>query len=178
MRTLLFAHGHGKALRTWQVKKAEHDIVIAFTEAAKYYSIGQFENRAATIRMRYEGSSLNDYHFFVGDGNVFHTEKVIGSEGAHGIKALRQLIASSDAPEHILAIEALNKFGKLGEDQLRITTLIFKRLLDSIGTTTPSRHANAIDMMKLAIAQSELEYGLDSVYDEIGRRFMFDFAAE
>jgi hypothetical protein len=157
--------GYDQALATPAFQDIATGLDAALERAIQAFRSGRYENNAATLRISDEAASAGDYHFFVGRDGSTRTEPAVGAEGARGLGPLKALMASSQAPEHLLAVQWLEREGLLEAATLTQARGAFARLIQAFTDGTPGRTQRAASIITQALRKSRRGEGLSAVLE-------------
>lgn len=174
LRTLLEKNGHGDVFKSPLLIQAGEVISAGVLGAYDAFLHGQFRNNVLTIHTGEEKIAGENYHVFVGDDGSIRTEAAIGIESARGLQSLKDLIASSNAPEHRLAILVLTKFGQLEERQIIIARGHFERWVKGLAVDSPVRHERVLTIITETIATTPRSDGLDEFFNIAAKRLILE----
>lgn len=171
MRQKLSPAGAEYLMYSDDVVGALAEIDEAGRRAIHSFTGGTFTNNRATIRFADGVRTPKDFHFTVLANGEIVRQETLGLEGAFGQDALREFIASSDEPAHLLAVETMRKLGRLDIDGI-VTARDFFRFAASSNDPT---HVLAVDAM---VKQSRFDIdgvkGVKGVFDRQLNGFVKD----
>lgn len=137
----------------------------ALARAAHGFRFGRYANNAVTLRATLGATTPGDVHMFIDTDGSARTLPVLGAEAAHALAELESLLASSQAPEHRLAIAWLQREGQLDAANLARCRSAFARLIRAFSDGSPAQTARALRVIDVAIAQSRTGSGLSALLD-------------
>ena len=126
----------------------------ALARAEQAFDSGRHRNDAATVRATIGATAPGDHHAFVAAGGALSVRPVLGAETAHELAELQTLIASSDAPEHRLALAWLQREGRLDAGNVARCRGAFARLIRAFSDGSPAQTAQALRVLGDTIAQA------------------------
>jgi hypothetical protein len=103
---------------------------------------------------------------FAGIDGAITVRPVIGLESAHALAELQSLVASSDTPEHRLAIGWLQREGRLDSANLIRCRGAFQRLLAAFGRGSPARAEQARSLFAAVVTRAPRGTGLPALLEE------------
>ncbi len=175
LRTLLRENGHGDVFQSPLLIEAEKEISTGVLLAYDAFLHGAHRNNMLTIHTGDEKNAGENYHVFVGEDGSIRTEAAMGTEGARGLQPLKDLMASSDAPEHRLALLLLSKFGQLGERQILIARGHFERWANGLGKDSPEKRERVLAIIAETIATTPKTDGLNEFFNTAAKKLILEF---
>jgi hypothetical protein len=165
VRRFMRQMGHAGAVEDAAFRGVAAALDAALERAAHAFRSGRYENNAATLRTSDAAASAGDYHFFVSQDGSIRTEPALGAEGARGVRALKTLMKSSEAPEHLLAIQWLEHEGALEAAALARARGAFGHLLRSFSAGLPGHTDQAVRIIAHTIRKTRRGEGLSALLD-------------
>jgi hypothetical protein len=142
----------------------------ALAQAQRAFDNGRFANNAFTLRMASDTVSAIDQHMFIDGPGPLRRASTISAEGAHSLDALRQMIGSSEAPEHVLAVRWLLHEGRLDVHSLARSRQIMGRFIRSLGGSSAAQMEHTTHVLGQAIAESRQGEDIAAVLDLAAER--------
>ena len=150
----------------------------ALARAQATFESGRFANDAVTVHASNDAMSASDRHLFVQvDGRIVE-RPTISAEGAHGLEKLQAMLAASQAPEHRLAVQWLQRQGQLQAESLVRVRSIFGRFLRSVGDGSAASVERVAQVLQGTIAAGPRGLDLSALLDEASDRVRSAPAAE
>lgn len=164
--------GRSDVFRTPFLLEAMRKIDSSVKDSLRAFLNGQYRNNALTVHTSHDEYASGDYHVFVDENGTMSRESTIGTEGVRGIGTLKSLIASSDAPAHRLAVEALGKHGQLGEKNLLIARRHFEGFVRLFGKDSEEKRTRVLKVIEDVVTENQKSDGLESIFDGVLQRLL------
>ncbi len=175
LQELLVENGHGEIMGTPLLLSTKNDVEASELRTLDAFANGRYRNNSITIHLGYGEYAKGDHHVFIREDGSMEKIDALGTESAQGLPKLQALIASSTEPEHLLAVTALRKHGKLSVRNLHIMTGHFTNFVRVVARKMPGHEVHALRIIEEVITESQIGRGLDPIFNEASKRLQGEF---
>ena len=142
----------------------------ALVRSLHAFTTGRFANTAVTFRASIESVSAADVHVFAAPGDTPRSVPAISAEGAHSLAALRVMLASSNLPEHRLAVYWLLRDGRLDTHTLAHSRSVIARFIRGVTEGMPTPRDQVAQVLEEVIDGSREGEGMSAVLEVAAER--------